>query len=80
MREGDGVPAPDSEQVPKPYDDRFGVEKEDEKYKEVREVVVASISIQLSVHHEELDGGSGLYPVENVVEKPMLLDPCPPRP
>ena len=56
------------------------MEKEDEKYKEVREVVVASISIQLSVHHEELDGGSGLYPVENVVEKPMLLDPCPPRP
>lgn len=31
VREGDGVPAPDSEQAPKPYDDRFGVEKEDGK-------------------------------------------------
>lgn len=45
----------------------------------MREVVVASISIRLSVHREGLNGGSGLYPAEDIVEKPMLLDPCPPR-
>lgn len=45
--------------------------------KEVRVMVTTSVVIWLSVHREELDGVDTQYPMGNVVEKPIPLDPCP---